>query len=115
MTDYPTAMDSTLPKGASDYSIENVIGWYKDFEIATVTFSQGRYISKIKKLAEKYPDDVRILKNADGTILAYVPVKAIHISIIHRDIEMTDEQRKAASERMKKMQAARKKKSEENK
>ena len=89
--------------------------YFKDSEIATVTFSQGRYISKIKKLAEKYPDDVKVLENADGTILAYVPVKAIHISIVHRDIEMTDEQRKAASERMRKIQAARKKKSEENK
>ena len=112
MTDFPTAMDSTLPKGASDYSRENVIGWYKDSEIATVTFSQGRYISRIKKLTEKYPDDVKILKNADGTILAYVPVKAIHISIVHR-AEMTDEQKKAASERFKKMHAARKKKSED--
>ena len=113
MTDFSTAMDSTLPKGASDYSRENVIGWYKDSEIATVTFSQGRYISKIKKLAEKYPDDVKILENSNGTILAYVPVKAIHIGI--RNIKMTDEKKKAASERMKKMQAARKKKSEENK
>lgn len=112
MTDFPTAMDSTLPKGASDYSRENVIGWYKDSEIATVTFSQGRYISKIRKLAEKYPDDVKILENADGTILAYIPVKAIHISIVHRT-EMSDEQKQVASERMKKACAARKKKSEE--
>ena len=112
MTDFPTAMDSTLPKGASDYSRENVIGWYKGSEIATVTFSQGRYISMIKKLAEKHPDDVKILENTDGTILAYVPVKAIHISIVHR-VEMTDEQKKAASERMKKACAARKKKSED--
>ena len=111
MTDFPTAMDSTLSKGASDYSRENVIGWYKDSEIATVTFSQGRYISKIKKLAEKYPDDVKVLENVDGTILAYIPVKAIHLSITH--IEMSEERKKAASERMKKMQAARKKKSEE--
>ncbi len=110
MTDFPTAMDSTLPKGASDYSRENVIGWYKDSEIATVTFSQGRYISKIKKLAEKYPDEVKVLENADGTILAYIPVKAIHISIT----KISDERKKAVSERMKKMQAARKKKSEEN-
>ena len=111
MIDFPTAMDSTLPKGASDYSRENVIGWYKDSEIATVTFSQGRYISKIKKLAEKYPDDVKILKNADGTILAYVPVKAIHIGI---RAEMSDERKKAVGERMRKIQAARKKKREEN-
>lgn len=113
MIDFPITMGSTLPKGASDYSRENVIGWFKDSEIATVTFSQGRYISRIKKLAEKYPDDVKVLENADGTILAYIPVKAIHISIVHRT-EMSDERKKAASERMKKMQAARKKKSEEN-
>ena len=113
MTDFPTAMDSTLPKGASDYSRENVIGWFKDSEIATVTFSQGRYISMIKKLAEKHPDDVKILENSNGTILAYVPVKAIHISIVHRDIKMTDEQRRAASERLKKARTARKKKSED--
>ena len=112
MTDFPTAMDSTLPKGASDYSRENVIGWYKDYEIATVTFSQGRYISKIKMLAEKYPDDVKILENTDGTILAYIPVKAIHISITHR-AEMSDEQKKVRSERLKKARTARKKKSEE--
>jgi hypothetical protein len=114
MTDFPTAMDSTLPKGASDYSRENVIGWYKGSEIATITFSQGRYISMVKKLAEKYPDDVKVLNNADGTILAYVPVKAIHISL-RKNTEMSDEQKKAASERFKKMHAARKKKSEENK
>lgn len=113
MIDFPTAMDSTLPKGASDYSRENVIGWYKDSEIATVTFSQGRYISKIKKLAEKYPDDVKILENSDGTILAYIPVKAIHISITHRNVEMTDEQKKIRSERLEKARVARKKKSEE--
>ena len=111
MTDFPTAMDSTLPKGASDYSRENVIGWYKDSEIATVTFSQGRYISMVKKLAEKYPDDVKILENADGTILAYIPVKAIHIGI--RNIKMSDEQKKAVSERLKKARTARKKKSED--
>lgn len=112
MTDFPTAMDSTLPKGASDYSRENVIGWFKDEDVATVTFSQGRYISKIKKLAKEHPDDVKILENSDGTILAYIPVKAIHISIMTR--ELTDEQKKVVSERMKKAQTARKK-SEGNK
>ena len=108
MIDFPTVMDSTLPKGASDYSRENVIGWYKGSEIATVTFSQGRYISMVKKLAEKYPDDVKILENTDGTILAYVPVKAIHIGI--RNIKMSDEQKKAVSERFKKARRTKKEK-----
>lgn len=98
MTDFPTAMDSTLPKGANDYSRENVIGWFKSSEIATVTLSQGKYISQVKKLAEKYPNDVKILENKDNTILAYIPTKAIHISI--RTI--SDEQREAAKERLQK-------------
>lgn len=113
MTDFPTAMDSTLPKEASDYSRENVIGWFKDSEIATVTFSQGRYISKIKKLAKEHPDDVKVLENSDGTILAYIPVKAIHISIIHKTVEMTEERKVKLQENIKKAQVARKKKSED--
>lgn len=115
MIDFPTAMDSTLPKGVSDYSRENVIGWFKNSDIATVTFSQGKYITIIKKLAKKYPDDVKILENSDGTILAYIPVKAIHISIRNKNIEFTEEQREAARERMKKMQDAKRKKNEDNK
>ena len=39
---------------------ENVIEFMKDAKTATVTFSQGRYITKIKNLAEKYPDKVEI-------------------------------------------------------
>lgn len=113
MTDFPTAMDSTLPKGASDYSRENVIGWFKDSEIATVTFSQGRYISKIKKLAKEHPDDVKVLENTDGTILAYIPVKAIHISIVHKTVKMTEERKAKLQDNIKKAHAARKKKSED--
>ena len=35
---------------------ENVVEFYADDKRATGTFTQGRYVSKIKKLAEKYPD-----------------------------------------------------------
>ena len=40
---------------------ENAIEFLKDQKRATVTFSQGRYISRIKKLAEKYPDKCEIV------------------------------------------------------
>lgn len=68
-----------------DYSVnnENVISWIRNAEMATVSFSQGRYVTKIKRLAEKYPDKVQIVsENKDGSILAHVPVKAIKINII---------------------------------
>lgn len=67
---------------------ENAIEFVRDSERATVTFSQGRFITKIEKLSEKYPDEVQIVNrnyNRSGkvsSIVAHIPVKAIHISII---------------------------------
>ncbi len=71
---------------------ENVIEWVRDSETATVTFTQRRYITKIKRLAEKYPDKVKITaENKDGSIVAHVPTRAIKINIIERG-ELTEEE-----------------------
>ena len=79
---------------------ENVIEFLKGSKVATVTFSQGRYISKIRKLAEKYPDKVQITaENKDGSIVAHIPVKAIKINIIEGR-EKTDEEIQEFVERM---------------
>lgn len=79
---------------------ENVIEWLRNDKIATVTFTQGRYISKIKKLAEKYPDKVQITaENKDGSIVAHVPVKAIKITIFE-DKELSEEEKKALRVRL---------------
>lgn len=83
-----------------DYSVnnENVISWIRNAEMATVSFSQGRYVSKIKKLAEKYPDKVQVIsENKDGSILAHIPVKAIKISIIEGR-ELTEEEKERSRE-----------------
>lgn len=78
---------------------ENVIEWLRNSETATVTFTQGRYITKIKKLAEKYPDKVQITaENKDGSIVAHIPVKAIKINIIEGR-ELTEDEKKVMAER----------------
>ena len=60
--------------------MENVIEFLRDSDTAGVTFSQRRYITKIRKLAEKHPDQVRILaENPDGSILARIPVSWIRV------------------------------------
>ena len=60
---------------------ENTIEFTRDSKTATVTFSQGRYISKIKKLAESHPEECKILvENKDGSIVARVPVSWIKIN-----------------------------------
>lgn len=79
---------------------ENVIEWQRNSPMATVTFCQGKYITKIRKLAERFPDECEILaENEDGSILAHIPVKWIKINNPRR--EMTEEERRLASERFK--------------
>lgn len=80
--------------------IENVLEFIKNSDDMYVTFSQQRFVSKVKKLAEQYPDKVTILaENKDGSIYAKLPVRALHLSLASR--EFTEEQRIAAAERLK--------------
>lgn len=93
---------------------ENIIEWIRDSKYATVTFSQGRYITKIKKLAEQYPDECEIVaENPDGSIMAHIPTKWVKISRVVREI--TDEQREELSERMRNNLANMKKQSKQMK
>ena len=60
---------------------ENAIEFLKDSERATVTFTQGRYKSRVKRLAESHPEECRIIaENEDGSLCAHIPVKWVRIS-----------------------------------
>jgi len=79
---------------------ENVIEFLRSEKTATLTFSQGRYIFKVKKLAEKRPDECQITKeNKDGSIVAHVPVSWIKISP-PKEMNFTEEQLKERTERL---------------
>lgn len=59
---------------------ENVIEFLEGKQCATVTFSQGRYKNRIKKLTERHPEECQIVaQNKDGTLCAHIPVKWIKI------------------------------------
>ena len=61
---------------------ENVIEWLTGQNMATVTFSQKKYINRIERMAEKHGSCVEILaKNEDGSITARIPLSAIHLTI----------------------------------
>jgi hypothetical protein len=78
---------------------ENVIEWLNNDNEVTVTLNQRRYISKVKKLQEKNPDEVRIVvENKDGSIVAKLPIKYIKISAPRK---VSEEQRNQARERFK--------------
>ena len=61
---------------------ENLIEWITDSDVATVTFSQKRYITKFKKLCEKYPEMARIEAiNDDGSVYGHISIKGIKLSL----------------------------------
>lgn len=79
--------------------MENSITFNRNSKTATVTVNQGRYVKKIREMAEQFPDKVQIISDECGVVTATIPTKAVKLSI--RERTMTDEQRKAASDRLK--------------
>lgn len=88
-----------------DYELEqeNAIEWIRNSNKATVTFSQGRFISKIEKLAKRFPNEVEIVNrnyNNSGnvsSIVAHIPVS--YIKLNNRTPNLSDEEREALRER----------------
>lgn len=88
-----------------DKCTENVIEFLKDQQTATVTFSQGRYKTRIRKLAKRYPEECEIIAvNADGSICAHIPVSWVKIAPLRT---VSESQREQSSERMKDYHAKR--------
>ena len=77
---------------------ENAIEFLRDSKTATVTFSQPRYITRIKELAKEHPEECKIKAvNPDGSIVARIPVKWVKITPPR---ELSEETRQAAAARM---------------
>lgn len=77
---------------------ENVIEWLKEDSIATLTLSQRRMITRVKRLSETHPEECEIVaQNKDGSICAHVPVSWIRIK---PPKHLTEEQRQDAAKRL---------------
>lgn len=75
---------------------ENAIEWYTGHDTITVTLTQRRLVNSVKKYAEKYPDEVQIVKiNDDGTILAHIPLSYLRL---RRPVEISEERRQKMRE-----------------
>lgn len=76
--------------------IENVIEFLLNEKTATVTFSQGRYKTRIRELAKSHPEECEIVaENKDGSMCAHVPVAWIRIN---PTIELSENEKKRRAE-----------------
>ena len=59
---------------------ENCIEWLDGDEVAYVTLSQRRFITKLRKVVAAAPEAEIIKENPDGSVLARIPLSCVHIS-----------------------------------
>lgn len=61
---------------------ENVIEWYTGEDTVTATFSQKKFINRMRRMSQTHGKLVVIThENPDGSIVCKFPLKAIHITI----------------------------------
>ena len=76
---------------------------YTEKEHGYFSSDERRFINKMRKLKEKYPEQVRIIKEPeenDGCIYCELPVEWFSIRVPVKRV-LTEEQRKVLSDRMK--------------
>lgn len=61
---------------------ENSIEWYTGDDMVTATFTQKKFINRIRRMSETHGKLVEIAaENSDGSIMCRFPLKALHITI----------------------------------
>lgn len=70
---------------------ENCIEWITGDKYISCTFTQKRYITKVRKLADRRPDLVpNFHENTDGSIWCRIPLKALKLYLntrVHEGVE----------------------------
>ena len=77
---------------------------YTDKEHGYFSSDERKFITKVRKLKEKYPEQVRIIKEPednDGCIYCELPVAWFTVRV-PKKMNLTEEQRKKISERLNK-------------
>ena len=75
---------------------------YTDKEIGFFSSDERKFITKVRKLKEQYPEQVRVItepENNDGCIYATVPIKWVRVNP-PRKMNFSDEHRAASAERL---------------
>ena len=87
---------------------DNCFEWTLGDKYGYVTFSQRKFISKLKKYAKEYSEVTILAENDDGSIYAKVPVTWFKFSPPKKGREFTEEEKAAVAERMRNAREKRK-------
>ena len=81
---------------------EFAIEWTKDRNYAGVTVPSGTALkSKLMRYAQERPDEVKLMaENKDGSAFFHIPISYVKVSPPRK---VSEEQREAAGERLRKM------------
>lgn len=80
---------------------ENCIEWLTGQDVMGVTLTQERYINKVRRLKQKFPQDIKIRTNKDGSIYAKIPLSYLKLNHTEREAkEYTDEEKQQIRERL---------------
>lgn len=91
--------------------IETSIEYITIDKHATFCSGERKWVNKINKLHEQYPDEVQIIQSPEsngGIILAHIPKSWLKVSP-PKKVNMTEERKQQLSERLKKTREAMKK------
>lgn len=87
---------------------DNNVEWVCGDNVITASFYSKKYINRLTKLASKYPDEVQVKENEDGSILCHFPLRYLKITR-PAEREVTEEQKQAAAKRFAKYREQRQK------
>ena len=85
---------------------ENMVEWLSGSRSATVTFTNRKHISRIKKLYEERKDEFKYYhENKDGSVCAKIPLKWIRLNPgsvpgTRAKREMSEEEKQVLRERL---------------
>ena len=77
---------------------------YIEGGIASLTSSIRRFTTQAKKLAEKFPEEVKLVENTDGSVYMQFPSEWIKFPKPKRKV--SDKQKEKAAERLRNMRRA---------
>lgn len=79
---------------------ENVIEWITGDDTLSCTFTQKKWITKVKKLREQSSENVPVfVENADGSIFCHLPITMLKL-IPKRKVELSEERKAELREKM---------------